>query len=983
MESIGKAVLSWVSNKVNHHVCLDENVNKLKRKFEYLNGREEDVVTRLGTELQQGKKLKKEVEVWLGDVQRINDERHAIESEIRDGRYLLRTELGKRVVEMTDEAERLYQKGSFPCGLVFDAPRPRGEILATTNLVGQTTAQRKMEEIWKILKHNDNVRKIGLYGMGGSGKTTLMKHINNRLLEDPPKFGKVIWITVSKPFNISRLQHDIGTTLDLDLSRIEDETKRASKIHAALRRKRRCVIILDDMWEAFPLEAIGIPEPTQENKSKLVLTTRSLDVCRRMECEGIKMELLSKEEAWELFSGRVGNHVLVDPSIEAIARKVADECACLPLAVVTVAGSMRAKDDLCEWRTALRELREVTERHTDILETLKFSYNRLKNQKLQECFLYCALYPEDFEIDREELIEHLIAEGIIDVLDCRKAEHDKGHVMLNELENACLLERVEGHQRLKCVKMHDLIRDMAIRIMSVSPRSMVKAGLQLREIPDEENWTADLEKVSLMKNYIEEIPSSHRPRCHSLSTLFLSRNEYLSSLSDSLFLDLCGVKVLDLSYTRVTELPSSISNLGNLRALLLRCCEMECVPSLSKNRALKKLDLCDCARLKEVPHGIEMLSNLTYLNLHGTIDLEELPSGILPKLSRLQFLKFHCFSRSLTVAGQEIARLRKLETLECQFSGVGDFNKYVSSLANYPGPSTRDDDMEAQRLNDYLLVMGPIDGTSLETHFREKKFSKEAWLLNYSIGREAPNRLVLPKDIQSLFIEECHDLRSLCNNIPSLKYATELKCLEVEYCDGVECLLSLSSSASYRPLQSLEKLCLEKLESLRVLFNTEGFVASPSATICGGTFSCLKIFVLSKCPNIKQLFPPGLLPNLQNLEEIQVTRCEKLEGFIVNNNVDVLITEFKLPKLKVFKLCWLPELKSICGHGVAMACDSLQVIDINCCWKLKRIPFVLPAPSPLKKIYTNKEWWESLEWDHLDAKNALQPLCQFIYTMSY
>jgi len=41
----------------------------------------------------------------------------------------------------------------------------------------------------------------------------------------------------------------------------------------------------------------------------------------------------------------------------------------------------------------------------------------------------------------------------------REAEFDKGHSMLNRLENVCLLEIINGGS---AVKMHDLIRDMAI-----------------------------------------------------------------------------------------------------------------------------------------------------------------------------------------------------------------------------------------------------------------------------------------------------------------------------------------------------------------------------------------------------------------------------------------------------------------------------------------------------------------------------------------
>ncbi|KAL9460078.1 hypothetical protein AB3S75_003303 [Citrus x aurantiifolia] len=75
--------------------------------------------------------------------------------------------------------------------------------------------------------------------------------------------------------------------------------------------------------------------------------------------------------------------------------------------------------------------------------------------------------------------------------------------------------------------MHDLIRDMALRITSKSPLFMVKAGLRLLKFPGEQEWEENLERVSLMRNDIEEIPSNMFPHCEILSTLLLQCNVHL------------------------------------------------------------------------------------------------------------------------------------------------------------------------------------------------------------------------------------------------------------------------------------------------------------------------------------------------------------------------------------------------------------------------------------------------------------------------
>ena len=97
--------------------------------------------------------------------------------------------------------------------------------------------------------------------------------------------------------------------MDLDLKEVEHERERATKLKAKLEDKKKYVLILDDMWEAFPLEKLGILEPTSSNRCKLVLTTRLLDVCLGMSCKNIKMELLSKEEVQNFFLDKLGRDV--------------------------------------------------------------------------------------------------------------------------------------------------------------------------------------------------------------------------------------------------------------------------------------------------------------------------------------------------------------------------------------------------------------------------------------------------------------------------------------------------------------------------------------------------------------------------------------------------------------------------------------------------------------------------------------------------
>ncbi|GLT50823.1 hypothetical protein SLA2020_242830 [Shorea laevis] len=374
----------------------------------------------------------------------------------------------------------------------------------------------------------------------------------------------------------------------------------------------RFVLILDDVWENFSLIDVGIPKPTLQNGCKVVITSRSTDVCNFLGCEIVKVQPLSPGESLNLFLNRVGHDVLQVAGLEEMLKLMVEECAGLPLAIVVVVGCMRGEKDIIEWRNSINELRQcvksVKVKEDMIFRQLKFSYDRLGSLEIQKCFLSCSLFREDYEFSKE-LIEGWIDEGLIDEPGRRQEAYDRGHAFLNRLEKNCLLEKIidsRGYLFGFVFKIHDVVRDMAIK--SIGPRFgyKVKTGMNLKRVSNECEWVKDLKKVSLMANGISKIPVGLSPQCPSLSTLILSDNN-LAEISSSFFEDMVGLNVLDLSGTSIEALPDSISNLVNLSALQLRKCKrLKYLPSLAKLRALKKLDLYG-AGIELVPLGMEML----------------------------------------------------------------------------------------------------------------------------------------------------------------------------------------------------------------------------------------------------------------------------------------------------------------------------------------------------------------------------------------
>ncbi|RVW42902.1 putative disease resistance protein [Vitis vinifera] len=521
----------------------------------------------------------------------------------------------------------------------------------------------------------------------------------------------------------------------------------------------------------------------------------------------------------------------------------------------------------------------------------------------------------------------------------RQAERDRGHAILNKLENVCLLEKCENG---KCVKMHDVIRDMAINITKKNSRFMVKTGRNLEDLPSEIEWSNNVERVSLMDSHLSTL--IFVPNCPKLSTLFLQKPKFSyppkglhEGLPNSFFVHMLGLRILDLSCTNIAFLPDSIYDMVNLRALILcECRELKQVGSLAKLKELRELDL-SWNEMETIPDGIEelvLLKHFSWISYHSRQTVLPNPlSKLLPNLLQLQCLR-HDDEKLLDVGVEELSGLRKLEVLDVNFSSLHNFNSYMKT-------------QHYQRL----------------THYRVRLSGRE-----YS-------RLLGRKEIDMIYT--CNDPTSLLDVSPSLQIATDLKACLISKCEGIKYLWCVEDC-----IDSLNSLFLDSLPSLRVLFKLK-----PTDNVrCSG----LKHLYVSKCHNLKHLFTPELVKNhLQNLQNIYVRSCSQMEDIIVGVEEENINEKNNpilcFPNFRCLELVDLPKLKGI-WKGT-MTCDSLQNLLVLKCRKLKRLPFAVSvhinngdgqrraSTPPLKQIGGDKEWWDGVEWDtHPHAKSVFQPL---------
>ncbi|GKV44704.1 hypothetical protein SLEP1_g51863 [Rubroshorea leprosula] len=775
-------------NCIDQYRNFNDDVDELRRKLDSLTSQKQDIESRIEeAEARGGRTVRQQVQEWRKQAQEINVDVRAFLEKVQGVKWYKRACLDKRVCRKINVVKEMLEKGSFTEGLVIERAPAHGNIIPTENLVGEISTK---EEIWGYLM-GDEVGMIGVCGIGGVGKTTIMKNLHNDLQRET-RFQKVIWVTVSHPLNVFELQKKIASAMGERLPEDEEEMMRAAALMEIMRRVRY-VVILDDVWDMFSLNDVGIPDPKAHNGCKVVVTSRSIEVCSHLRCKIVKVQPLSQEESLKLFLDRVGDDVLQVPGLEEILKLIVEECAGLPLAIVVIAGSMRGVDDVNVWRNALVELRDrvksVKHSNDEIFKRLRFSFDRLDNWEVKNCFLYCSFFREDYVFSRRELIECWIDEELINGLPSRKREtaYNRGHAIIDRLEKNFLLEEDtfysgefrEGDGTVSfgsaAVKMHDVMRDMAI--VSIAPEFgyMIKVGMNLVELQDEHGWVEDPKKLSLMENNILKVPLSLSPKCSTLSTLILSSNPNLSEIPESFFEEMLDLKVLDLSSTAIETLPNSVSKLKNLSAMRLQFCEkLKYLPSLANLKGLKKLDLHK-AGIEVVPEGMEMLISLEYLNLLFCPNLKEIPTGILSNLSGLQYLAVRCLRGTTKVTNfEEAARLKNLETLECQFDDIRDFNYFVDKFKDF------------QSAVAYSLMVGRAEGM-----IRQSKY--ELVINDCKIGEEC---IVLPNNLEDLFIVEVKNMRSILNNIALVEKANKLKRCTIWNSEEMECLVELDASSS-------------------------------------------------------------------------------------------------------------------------------------------------------------------------------------------
>ncbi|XP_078159337.1 putative disease resistance RPP13-like protein 3 [Carex rostrata] len=378
--------------------------------------------------------------------------------------------------KIIEELNRLYQRRTDlrieDLGAIDDVDDPEAcDDVDDPEVVGLEDDQAKIIE---QLKDRSISRRtvLSIVGTGGLGKTTLAQKVyNSDKLEG--QFDCRAWLSISQTYNLNELLREILYKVKPQMKNknppVTDRDLPVKLKKYFLISGKRYLIISDDVWDINLWGQLKIALPEMYNASRVIITTRSLDVAKAADCntKPYKLRYLSDDKGLALLFRNAFQQPVQPENYPAhlldVAKRLTKKCGGLPLALVVLGGILTRRD--CNY-TAWNTLYETTDWHDkdgiQCSQVLARSYEDLPRY-LKDCFLYFACFPEDYKISGWHVTRMWMAERFVPK-DGGGTIEDRAEKCLEELVQRCLIQvtKKSWNGYCKYCSIHDLLRDLAI-----------------------------------------------------------------------------------------------------------------------------------------------------------------------------------------------------------------------------------------------------------------------------------------------------------------------------------------------------------------------------------------------------------------------------------------------------------------------------------------------------------------------------------------
>ena len=869
-----------VGQCLSHSFLYCNDIQNMKKKVKMLHAARDKVQNSVDAAIRSAEEIEIDVRNWLEKVDvTLEEAKETLEDEEKgntrsSGGACLnlkqchqQRKKAKKIVQDIDDA---LKTGNFE----RVSHRPASHAIYVTFESRMSTVKGLMEAL-----RDTNINVIGVWGMPGAGKTTIVTEVVWQAKEEK-LFDEVAMAAVMQSPDLRRIQEEIADMLGLKFD-VETVPGRAIRLRERLKRNKKVLVILDDIWNKLDLEAIGIPC----NGCKILLTSRDRDIlsCEMNTQKNFELDVLSPDEAWSLFEKMAGDS-LKDPNLRSIATQVAEVCACLPLAIVTVATALKNKERF-EWEDALQQLRRPSPVHLTgmqaaIYSKIELSYKHLGSPVVKSFFLLCGQL--NSPIYYQDLLRYCFGLCLFPTICTLEEARNKVYSLVRNLKDSCLL--LEDPHTREYVLMHDLVRDVAILIANDENKFTMRNDDPVKW-PDEDALKM-CTSISVFARDIHELPDGLV--CPKLRFLCVVGSDQDFKISEIFFKGMRELKVLDLTKMRLSSLPSSINLLTNLQTLCLIACVLKDIAVIGELKNLEILCLGQ-SEFTQLPQEIGLLTHLRMLDLSECTKLEVIPPNVLSNLKQLEELYVSdSFTQwELEGVNNERASLAELKHLSL----------LTTLEVNIPNANMLPRNLLFKKLKRYQIFIGDV-----WDQFGKSESSRALKLkLNSSFELERGIKMLL-SGIEDLCLDELKGFKSIISELDS-KGFQQLKHLHVQ--NNFEMKYIILSKGLV-----IADVVFPVLEifSLKNMINLE--------EICHGqipltSFGNLSIVKVEHCEKLKFIFSSSIAKGLSQLQTLEIRECSIMGAIVGKEEGRIEDRDMILfPQLRCLVLHFLPKLMS-------------------------------------------------------------------------
>ncbi|CAL5003777.1 unnamed protein product [Urochloa decumbens] len=583
--------------------------------------------------------------------------RHEIANQIK--------ELKACVVEASERHKRyksveMHSNSSTYC--VVD-PRLAALYVEIDELVGIDGPKKHIIE-WLTMKTNVSsvkLKVLSIVGCGGLGKTTLANQVYQSVKSH---FSCTAFVSVSRNPDVKKILRDISKEVGILYNILDhDEKQLIDELRKHLREKRY-LIVIDDIWDAKPWETIKLALVNKNCESRVITTTRSTAVASCLSSQGCnvyQMKSLSFQDSKRLLLKRAfGSENLSCTHLGSVPDEILRKCDGLPLAIITISSILADKHAKCEWDRVLHDIGSTLAKNTSaekMTAILSMSYFDIPCH-LRTCLLYLSVFPEDYKIQKQRLINRWSAEGFIHEEE-GQTKYEMGEGYFNDLINRSMIQPVDvKYGQAEACRVHDIILDYikckAVEENFVTSLDAVEhvysSGYKVRRIcvsnHAEENvaiWADPiLSHVRSVTMFCQKTIKTSLLRSTALRVLDLGDCLYMDNNHIANIEKFFHLKYLSLCSYSITKLPEKTGELQYLQTLDVRL-----------------------TSIKELPSTITKLQRLAHLYVDYKV---RFPDGMIGQMHGLEELREYgvqSYEQGKTL--EEFSKLTNLRTLNLRW----------------------------------------------------------------------------------------------------------------------------------------------------------------------------------------------------------------------------------------------------------------------------------------------------------------------------